>query len=871
MAKASAPAAPAPDPCVIAAGLRAKVKLFLEEGRLHRTVKLIKKADRLCPKSAPESRAALVTTLAELGHYEETRQVAGQIEADSKASADEKAAATAAKERCDKLDKVFPREGEAKEAMKRLYLEALANDADAPHVAKEKYLAAWEAWRPNGEALLSAGFAAKKLGQKAEAQRLFDRAIVDGEKDQHANVQLDVPNGFGGSIDVLAWSKDGRRLAVGHGGEISIFDSTWREKSRQRGDWKRATGLTFLPDGKGILAVSIGDEPRSPREVEDALSAIAYSPDGKTMASSSGSGVVKLADVASNKEIRRLEGQFKGITTLIYFPNGKMIASGGYDKAVRLWNTTTGKLVRSIGGETTSIESLTVSHDGKTLAFIGHDGLAREWDVATGKLVRELPGKTWVIAYSPDGQFLASGHFNRVQLWDTTANEVVANLQTKGDVINSLAYSPDGQTLAVGVDHYILSHKVRLWNMATRTVTRTLDEHTSYSTSTRYSPHGETLAAGFFDGTVRVWNVVTGQHVHTFFGHLEGIKMLEYAPDGKTIASGSSDKTVRLWDVERGRMLDKLEGHTGTVAAVAYSPDGKTLMSYGTYPDYAIYLWDSNKGKLAHKLEGHQNPIWAAVFSPDGKTLASASQDQTVGIWNVADGKLVHLLKGHRDVVTSVAYSPDGRTLASGSTDGITCLWDVASGKPLHTFNASAFEHGPGNWFSAIWSLAYVEDQRKLAVRLAGRTLDSATGNVTAIWDLPNGSIMQLIEGPANAVFWGAHSKRDKTVILDARDFNSIHIQSLGDDSQRIELRGIANQDAAYAHVPSGHIDFYGADSCSARQYPICRIGNKVFPFEVCEERFYAPGLLANVHRGDTSYLEPENAPVLMNCTGPSR
>ncbi|HRI66557.1 MAG TPA: WD40 repeat domain-containing protein [Polyangium sp.] len=826
MAKVSAPAAPAPDPCVIAAGLRAKVKPFLEEGRLHRTVKLIEKADRLCPKSAPETRAALVTTLAELGHYEETRQVAAQIEADSKASGEDKAAATAAKERCDKLDKVFPREGEAKEAMKRLYLEALANDADAPHVAKEKYLAAWEAWRPNGEALLSAGFAAKKLGQKAEAQRLFDRAIVDGEKDQHANVQLDVPNGFGGSISALAWTKDGRRLSVAHGNEISTFDSTWREKSRFRGEWKAVTSMSIADESKGFMLTTIG-QAIAPQE--SSAVAFAYSFDGKKRISVSVEGLVKFEDIDKETKIIVLEGFMKGTTALAYSPNGKVLATGGHGRGAQIWNA------------------------------------------SNGKLVRELPGKTTAIAYSPDGQFLALGYSDTVQLWDTTANEVVADLQTKSDVITALAYSPDGQTLAVGVDHLGVLHKVRLWSPVTRKLTRTLEEHTSYHNSTKYSPNGETIASGFFEGTVRVWNVAAGQYGHTFYGHSEGIQALAYSPDGKTIASGSSDKTVRLWDVERGRMLDKFEGHTGTVAAVAYSPDGKTLMSYGTYPDYAIYLWDSKTGKLAHKLEGHQSLLWATSYSPDGKLLASASGDQTVGIWNVADGKLVHLLKGHRDVVTSVAYSPDGRTLASGSTDGIGRLWDVATGKPLHTFNASAFEHGPGNWFATIWSLAYVEDQRKLAVRLAGRTLDSATGNVTAIWDLPNGSIEQLIEGPANAVFWGGHSKRDKTVILDDRDFNSIHLQRLGDDSQRIELRGIANQDAAYARVPSGHIDFYGADSCSARQYPICRIGNKVFPFEVCEERFYAPGLLANVHRGDTRYLEPENAPVLMNCVGPSR
>lgn len=237
----------APDTCEIAAGLRAQVKPFLDEGRLHRTVKLIQKADELCPKSAPETWATLVTTLVELGKYKEALDVAKLIEKDTHAPAEAKAAVISAKEKCAQLDKVFPEKGDAKEAMKRLYLEAMAadekTDAESQRRAKEKYLAAWETWRPNGQALLSAGFAAKKLDQPAEAQRLFDRAIVDGEKAQHQEVKLEVPNGFNRQATSIAWSNDGRRFAVAHQNDISIFDSTWREKFRFRAH----TPLEFSP------------------------------------------------------------------------------------------------------------------------------------------------------------------------------------------------------------------------------------------------------------------------------------------------------------------------------------------------------------------------------------------------------------------------------------------------------------------------------------------------------------------------------------------------------------------------------------------------------------------------------------------------
>lgn len=158
------------------------------------------------------------------------------------------------------------------------------------------------------------------------------------------------------------------------------------------------------------------------------------------------------------------------------------------------------------------------------------------------------------------------------------------------------------------------------------------------------------------------------------------------------------------------------------------------------------------------------------------------------------------------DSVFSVVYSPDGKTLASGSQDKALRLWDVATGRELRDF-------------------------------------EGHTDMVNSVAFSPNGQ--RLGSGSPDG---------------------SIRIHRIDDGVELIALRVLAVKEASYAFTPSGHIDLRGPDACSARQYPICRIGNLVFPFDVCEERFYAPGLLATVHTGDTSYLEPENAPTLMNC-----
>jgi len=107
-------------------------------------------------------------------------------------------------------------------------------------------------------------------------------------------------------------------------------------------------------------------------------------------------------------------------------------------------------------------------------------------------------------------------------------------------------------------------------------------------------------------------------------------------------------------------------------------------------------------------------------------------------------------------------------------------------------------------------------------------------------------------------------------VALDGGNPSSIRIQRSDNDSMSAVLRAIPTLDAAYVYLPSGHIDFFGADACSARSYPVCHIGALTFPFDVCEERFYSPGILAAIHAGNSNYLEPENAPALMKCPNES-
>ncbi|MDH6062099.1 hypothetical protein NWP17_16935, partial [Chrysosporum bergii ANA360D] len=252
--------------------------------------------------------------------------------------------------------------------------------------------------------------------------------------------------------------------------------------------------------------------------------------------------------------------------------------------------------------------------------------------------------------------------------------ELLHTLSGHSNPVLSVAYSPDGQTLASGSR----DNTIKIWNVKTGQPLHTLSGHSSWVHSVAYSSDGQTLASGSDDNTIKIWNVKTGQLLHTLSGHSSLVLSVAYSPDGQTLASGSYDKTIKIWNVNTGQLLQTLSGHYNLVLSVAYSPDGQTLASGSG--DSTIKIWNVRTGQLLHTLSGHSSWVYSVAYSSDGQTLASGSGDKTIKIWNVRTGQLLHTLSGHSDGVLSVAYSPDSQTLASGSGDNTIKIWNVKTG-----------------------------------------------------------------------------------------------------------------------------------------------------------------------------------------------
>ena len=241
----------------------------------------------------------------------------------------------------------------------------------------------------------------------------------------------------------------------------------------------------------------------------------------------------------------------------------------------------------------------------------------------------------------------------------------------------NVAFSPDGNTIATG-----RGTTIRLWDVHTSNLKQTLTTQTFGNGSMAFSPDGNTIATGSENTTI-LWDVDTGNIKRTIQGGRDGalwitVNSVAFSPDGNTIATGDQDPPVRLWDVDTGTLKNTLTGHTHRINSITFSLDGNMIASAG---HDTVRLWDVDTGTLKNTLT-HTDGVNSVAFSPDGNTIASGSRDNTIRLWDVATGNLKSTLTGHTGSVESVAFSPDGNTIASGSRDGTVLLWDIAPAEP---------------------------------------------------------------------------------------------------------------------------------------------------------------------------------------------
>lgn len=471
------------------------------------------------------------------------------------------------------------------------------------------------------------------------------------------------------------------------------------------------------------------------------VSSVAFSPDGKRLASLSGSGsnsMVVLWDMATHQPVGQLI--YANVSSIALSTDGKILAIGEIGDIVLL-NADSQQAIGQPLKETpsdlgviSSVTSMVFSPDGNTLATGNADGTITLWNIhtqiSTGRLLQKDYGPVQSMAFSPDGKILVSGDSGNgtIILWDMNTHRPIGQSLRQKDFrnVSSIAFTPDGKTFASALDDTII-----FWDLKTRQPTgQPISGFCLYVSSLSFSPDGKTLASACSDATtITLWDIKTHQPVdQPFAGHGGQVNSVAFSPDGKTLASGGSDGNVVLWKVEKQWPMSELLQGFGTL--VAFSRDGKTLALGG---GDTVSLWDVVTHRSRGQFLQDRNisafrTLKSLALSPDGKLFASGYEDlgsgdnNTLVLWNVEKNQRENLpLKQvpNPDVtsIQSLAFSPDGTILASGSTDNIT-LWDV-------------------NTHGVIGQLSEKTSQQVSSIIFSpdGKTLASASGMII-LWDL---------------------------------------------------------------------------------------------------------------------------------------
>jgi WD40 repeat protein len=422
---------------------------------------------------------------------------------------------------------------------------------------------------------------------------------------------------------------------------------------------------------------------------DDIVNRVAWSPDGRKLASASLKGWVKVWDAWTGVLLFQLQAQKRFVRGLTFSSDGQLLATGGEDDRVKLWDVGTRRLLREFptGPGTTMVQALEFSPDGRHLAAADQSRNVRVWDLASGGefILSDDLLATGGLAFTPDGRHLITVSAKGVvKTLDVSARQTVATFRADTRAAGYVvAFSRDRRLLALGCE----DGTIKILGTDPLGEVRTLEAHAGEIAGMAFGAGDGRLATAGNDLIVRVWDMRTGQEALALDIVARRANGLAFSPDGHRLAVGSGDGVVQVLDGtplegpgDAGQLLT-LEGHRHAVVGLAYSPDSGRVASASW--DGTAKVWDAHTGREAMTFRGHRAALTEVAWAPDGRWVASASWDGTARVWDPTTGaEVLPTLDAGAGPVYGLAFNWDGTALATAHHDGSARVWDGSTGQP---------------------------------------------------------------------------------------------------------------------------------------------------------------------------------------------
>lgn len=465
--------------------------------------------------------------------------------------------------------------------------------------------------------------------------------------------------GYDGRHDTLAFSAGGDLIAAGATGEgVKLWETaTGLERPAIRQFVGPVTAIAFSPNGR-TMAVAAYGQPirtvdtrtwsrfRSMLREQLSESPLAFSPDSKWIVTSGGPGYrLRLVDLDSGQVIRRYQGHDDKILSVAFSPDGRSIASAGDSGAIKIWHSEPISSNPEVLSQNNAVSCLSFSPDGRLFVSGDDKGMLELWDTVRHVRHRRLEahhGLVTSLVFADVGSFASGGMDGDIRIWDAVTGEPLREFQAHAGGVFSLAFARNNRQLVSGG----ADGQIRLWDATSGRQTDARNAHQGAIHSVAMSPNDRWIISAGADGVIRIWDSAARACVRELRGHDGPVQCVSAGPTGRWIASGGADATVRIWDRATGAQLRILKDRR-PICSLTFHPRESRLVSVGG--DTSLRIWDPEAGIETLVLSEHSLAPTCATFSPDGRLLVTGGQDTNIVIRDIQPYSAVVLERLKRD------------------------------------------------------------------------------------------------------------------------------------------------------------------------------------------------------------------------------